>query len=206
MQTSFLSLSLFYNTFADGMAAYDLVNTALIQEELAWVERAKRNPEHFHYLYEKYARVIFYFIFRRTNEAEIAEDLTSQTFLKALEKIHTFQDRGVPFSAWLYKIATNEVNLYYRKHQTNPVVSLEETFAHRLADDNPENITEESLQELANVLADLDSNDLLLLQLRFYEDKSFKEIAFILDIQEATAKMRLYRLLEKLKEKLKKNV
>ncbi len=188
------------------MAAYDLVNTALIQEELAWVERAKRNPEHFQYLYEKYAQAIFYFVFRRTNEAEVAEDITSQTFLKALEKLHTFQDRGVPFSAWLYKIATNEVNLYYRKSQTIPVISLEETFAHRLADESPENVNEEALAELAKVLSDLDQDDLLLLQLRFYEEKSFKEIAFILEIQEATAKMRVYRLLERLKEQLKKNV
>lgn len=169
-------------------------------EEFAIIEQAKQNSAYFQPLYEKYAETIFYFLYRRTNDEELAADLTSQTFLKAIENIKKFQPRGVPLVAWLYRIAANEANAHFRKSKTNPTFSLEAIFAHRIAEESANEMTEERLEKLANCLSIMEDADILLLQLRFYEEKSFKEMGFILEISEANAKMRLYRLLEKLKK------
>jgi RNA polymerase sigma-70 factor, ECF subfamily len=169
-------------------------------EEITLIEKAKKNPAFFQPLYEKYAETIFYFLYRRTNDEELAADLTSQTFLKALENLHKFKHIGLPLVAWLYRIASNEANTHFRKSKTTPTFSLEALFAHRIAEETADSMTEERLTKLAVCLSELAEADMLLLQLRFYEEKSFKEIGFILDITEANAKMKLYRLLEKLKK------
>lgn len=171
-------------------------------EEFALIERAKHEPAYFQAIYEKYVDTIFNFLYRRTNDEMVADDLCSQTFLKAMENLAKFQNRGVPIVAWLYRIASNEANMYFRKSKTSPTFSLESIFAHRLAEEQPDQMTDEKLQKLALCMEQLDNEDVLLLQLRFYEEKSFKEISFILDTSEATAKMRTYRLLEKMKNKM----
>ncbi len=171
-------------------------------EELAIITAAQKQSAAFHPLYEKYAETIFYFLYRRTHDEDLAADLTSQTFLKALENIKKFQPRGVPFVAWLYRIAANEANAHFRQSKTTPKLSLESIFAHRIAEETADSMTEEKLAQLATCLSTLNDADLLLIQLRFYEEKSFKDIGFILDISEANAKMRLYRLLDKLKKML----
>ncbi len=171
-------------------------------EEFALIERAKSNPVYFKNIYDKYAETIFNFIYRRTNDEDLAADLCSQTFLKAMENLNKFQNRGIPIIAWLYRIASNETNIYFRKSKTTPVFSLETIFAHRIAEEEPEQMTTERLQKLAFCMETLEQNDILLLQLRFYEDKSFKEIAYILETTEASSKMRLYRLLEKMKKNM----
>ncbi len=172
-------------------------------EEFALIEKAKQEPAYFQAIYEKYADTIFNFLYRRTNDEMLAADLCSQTFLKAMENLKKFQNKGVPIIAWLYRIASNEANMYFRKAKINPTFNLETTFAHRLAEEEPDQMTEYKLQHLAKCMEQLNDDDVLLLQLRFYEDKSFKEMAFILDIAEATAKMRIYRLLERMKNKMK---
>jgi RNA polymerase sigma-70 factor (ECF subfamily) len=178
------------------------VLTLVENEEFALIERAKHNPIYFQSIYDKYAEIIFNFIYRRTNDEDVAADLCSQTFLKAMENLPKFQNRGIPIIAWLYRIASNETNMHFRKSKLTPVFSLETIFAHRIAEESPEEMTAEKLQKLAVCMEKLEENDVLLLQLRFYEDKSFREIAYILDTTEATAKMRLYRLLEKMKKNM----
>jgi RNA polymerase sigma-70 factor (ECF subfamily) len=169
-------------------------------EEFALIERAKDNPIYFQSVYDKYAETIFHFIYRRTNDEDIAADLCSQTFLKAIENLKKFENRGIPIIAWLYRIASNEMNMYFRKSKKTPTFSLETIFAHRIAEEEPEQMTEYKLQKLAACMEKLAEEDVILLQLRFYEEKSFKEIAFIIDASEASTKMRLYRLLEKMKK------
>ncbi|MDX1627179.1 MAG: sigma factor, partial [Fulvivirga sp.] len=85
----------------------------MTEEEIAreneWVEEAKRDPQAFGKLYDRYFEGIFQFILRRTDDESLTADLCSQTFLKALQHIKKYEHRGVPFSAWLYRIASNEV-------------------------------------------------------------------------------------------------
>ncbi|MES1181393.1 MAG: sigma factor, partial [Flavobacterium sp.] len=78
-----------------------------IRREQLIVERSKRNPKDFAELYEKYFDRIYYFILRQTDDEETAGDLTSQTFVNVLNNLSKYEFRGLPFSAWLYKIASN---------------------------------------------------------------------------------------------------
>lgn len=168
--------------------------------EQQWVDKAKKNPKHFAWLYDKYFEIIFQFIFRRIDDEALTADLTSQTFLKALQNIKKYEFRGVPFSAWLYRIAANEVNKYYRDHRKCMIFSLEQDIVLKwIADKEDGTPDEEMIQLVMKYLNELDSEDISILELRFFEDKGFKEIAYILDIKESAAKMRTYRALNKLK-------
>jgi RNA polymerase sigma-70 factor (ECF subfamily) len=179
-------------------------NTEQIAEERLWIEAAKKNPQHFNKLYEKYFEDIFHFIFRRVNDEDVAADICSKAFLKALNNLKKYEFRGLPFSAWLYRIASNEVNRHYRETSKTVTFSLEEPIIKQLIDTEDDDLKEERLEMLTKYLEKINTKEMVILQLRFFEDKSFKEIAYILEISESGAKMRLYRTLEKLKSFFKK--
>ena len=171
-----------------------------LHQELEIIERSKKDPKAFGQLYEKYFDRIFYFILRQTDDEEIAGDLCAQTFVNALSHLSAYEHRGYPFSAWLYKIAGNEVNKFYRKRKQKKVFSIEEVRIKELMDQTEETWDEEMIQRLINFMKDLPTDMLQVLELRFFEDKDFKEIAYILDITESGAKMRTYRALDKLRK------
>jgi RNA polymerase sigma-70 factor, ECF subfamily len=167
-----------------------------IRAEYAILERSQRDPNAFGLLYKKYFDKIFYFIYRQTDNEELTADLCSQAFLNALKNVNKYEFRGIPVSAWFYKIASNEVNKYYRKRKSIKIFSLEEVRVRELFEQVNDEWDEEIIQQLLNYLKDLPTEMLEVLQLRFFEDKDFREIAFILDITESGAKMRTYRALD----------
>lgn len=179
------------------------MSEAEILQEYAILDRSKKNPQAFGELYEKYFDRIFNFIYRQTDDEDLTADLCSQTFLSALKNVDRYQFRGVPFSAWLYKIASNEVNKHYRKQKNTKVFSIEEVRVRELIEQANENYDEEVIQRLMEYLRDLPTDMLQVLELRFFEDKDFKEIAFILEITESGAKMRTYRALDRLRKNFK---
>ncbi len=172
-----------------------------IVAEQKLVYAAQQDEQAFGKLYDRYYEGIFGFVYRRTGHEELTADLTSQVFLKALQNIKKYEYRGLPFSAWLYRIASNEVNRYYRKHHKTMVFSLEEGRVAELIEEAEES-SEEKISLLMECLKGLPTSVIEVLELRFFEDKSFKEIAFILEITESGAKMRTYRALEKLRQHL----
>ena len=172
-----------------------------IRLEYEVIERSKADPRAFGVLYEKYFDRIFNFIYRQTDDEELTGDLCSQTFMQALKNVSKYQFRGIPVSAWFYKIASNEVNKYYRKRNQVKVFSIEESRIRELMDLADEEYDEEIIERLLNFMKDLPTDMLEVLELRFFEDKDFKEIAFILDITESGAKMRVYRALDRLRKK-----
>ena len=174
-----------------------------IRKENEIVERSRRDPKAFGELYETYFDRIYYYLLRQTDDDDTAGDLCSQTFVNALNHLQKYEFRGVPFSAWLYKIATNEVNKFYRKNKGKKIFSIEELKVRELVErSDPQGAEwdEEIIQRLLSYLRDLPTDMLRVLELRFFEDKDFKEIAFILDISESGAKMRTYRALDKLRK------
>ena len=176
------------------------MSEAEIKEEYIVLERSKKDSRAFGELYEKYFDRIFNFIYRQTDDEDLTADLCSQTFLNVLKNVGRYQFRGVPFSAWLYKIATNEVNKFYRKRKNTKVFSIEELRVRELMEQANEDWDEELIQELLRYLNKLPTDMLEVLHLRFFEDKDFKEISFILDISESGAKMRTYRALDRLRK------
>lgn len=176
------------------------MSEAEIREELLILERARKDAREFGALYEKYFDRIFYFVLRQVDDEELAGDLCSQTFVNALNHLPRYEFRGLPFSAWLYRIATNEVNKHYRKTKGKRVFSLEEAKVKELAERTDDGWDEDLIQRLLNYMKDLPTDMLQVLELRFFEDKDFKEIAFILEMTESGAKMRTYRALDKLRK------
>lgn len=173
------------------------------------VQAAQADPRAFKPLYQRYYEPIFRFIYRRCEDEATAADICSQVFLKALKKLKTYEFRGLPFSAWLYRIASNEVTMFYRQQKRERTVSADTSIYHELVDedsihvdDTPE---EESLEQmLRSALQSLKPEELSLIELRFFEQRPFAEIADILGISEANAKMRTYRILDRLRKKMPK--
>ena len=99
-----------------------------INEDLYWIKQAKQRPEDFRPLYEKYHGRIYIFIYNRMNDKELAKDVTSQVFVKAIKHIASFVDKGYPFSSWLYRIAKNEVYQHFRDNPSDRFVHIESKF------------------------------------------------------------------------------
>ncbi len=175
-----------------------------LAEELRQIEAAKADPARFDVLYEKYYKVVFVFVFRRTGNEELTADLVSNTFLKGMLVLPKYQFKGVPYSALLFRIALNEVNMYFRKTKKDRVVSLEQVHLGALVDEAGENDSEANRKLVLALLAHLSADDMQLIELRFFEKRSFAEVGGILGITENNAKVKTYRILDKLKAILKK--
>lgn len=180
------------------------VSQQAMEAEWLEIQAAQRDPAMFRPLYNRYFEPVFRFIFRRTADESLAADLCSQVFLKALQRIGSYTFQGVPFSAWLFRIASNEVAQHYRQAQKNRVVSIEETTFTDVIEELHEPDTEQLRQALIEVLDQLKEADLQLIELRFFERLPFKEIASILGITESNAKVKTYRILERMKKKISK--
>ena len=174
--------------------------------EAEWLEgqAAQRDPVMFRPLYNRYFDPIFRFIYRRTADEMLTADLCSQVFLKAMQRLDAYTYQGVPFSAWLFRIASNEVSQHYRQHQKNRVVSVEEASFADVMDELHEPDNEQLRQAMILALDQLKESDLQLIEMRFFERLPFKEIADILGITESNAKVKTYRILERMKKQIKK--
>jgi RNA polymerase sigma-70 factor (ECF subfamily) len=171
-----------------------------MRQEQEQVELARRDVEHFRPLYNKYYERIFLFVWQRVDDEESAHDVTSQVFLKALTNLHKYQFRGVPFASWLYRIAQSEVYNAYRKLKVQPTVQMDSAGIKDMQDEMEEDVLGPYLPILSESISELPEDDISLIQMRFFEKRAFKEIAEILDITENNAKVKTYRILEKLKK------
>jgi len=183
-----------------------------LSEEKKLVRQAQKSPDAFAKLYDLYHPRIFGYILRRTANLETAQDITSETFLKVLGKLWQFRWRNVSFSSWLYKIASNEVNQYFRKAEYRKSVSLEELQERGLellSSHDPESELIEAQEKLKQHQDFLEIREKIVrlpakyqevIALRFFEKKQIKEIAEILGKREGTIKSLLHRAVEKLRE------
>jgi len=171
-----------------------------LKEELEWIQRAKSNPEDFAPLYRKYHEQIFRYIYQRMNDEETAFDITSQVFLKAIRKIHTYEFRGFPFASWLYRIAKSELYQSFRDNKTDRIVNIDSVQIAEFIEEFDQDESEENKQRLIASLAKMKEEDMQLIELRFFEHRSFREIGDILEITENNAKVKCFRSLKKLKQ------
>ncbi len=95
------------------------------EDEAVLVERARMEPAAFGQLYERYVDRIYSYIYYRVGNVQDAEDLTARTFYRALDKLNTYEDRGLPFSAWLFRIAHNLVANWHRDRSKRRFLPIE---------------------------------------------------------------------------------
>ena len=120
-----------------------------------------------------------------------------------MRNLKKYKYKGVPFSAWLYRIASNEVNRHYHQSNRKLVFYFEATKFENLIEQNIETDEKLDIDYIIRQMHSMNESDIEVLELRFFENKSFTEIAFITDVKEANAKMRTYRAIEKLRKLLK---
>lgn len=177
-----------------------------ITEEAHYVALTKKDVKHFYYFYDKYYDRIFSFIYRRTADENTTADIASNVFFKALENISKFELGKIPFSAYLYRIAINETAQYFRDNSKQRFVSIDNvTDIDDLFDNENGGYSEEELKMLESTLKKLNTEEIEYIEMRFFERKSFKTIADIKDITENNAKVKTYRILDKLKAMILKS-
>lgn len=155
------------------------------------------DPIAFGKIYERYYNGVYKYICYRVGDQELAEDLTMEVFVKGLEAIDTFTFRGIPFSAWLYRIASNLVIDYFRRQPTQPTVALED----KLLTDNEVQVHLESQfahQVLREAMAELTDDQQQVIILKFVDGLTNTEVAQVLGKTEGAIKSLQHRALASL--------
>lgn len=185
-----------------------------VDEERLLLLGIKRDLKNFGILFDTWYKPIFNYIFRRVADYDSSRDIASETFLKAYLNINSFTWKRISISSWLYRIATNEINLYYRKAKNYPV-SLDKLLNTSMFDrPEPEDyLTEKELfdkelnlhikfLEVQKNLTKLDLKYQEVLSLRYFEKKTIIEIGDILNKKEGTVKSLLSRGINKLRDSI----
>jgi RNA polymerase sigma-70 factor (ECF subfamily) len=168
-------------------------------EERQLVARAKEDPSAFGALYELHFQRMYRFVYSRVQDRAVAEDVTSEVFMKALRSIGRYQDTGRPFSAWLYQIAVNAVADRYRgqrptddideQYQLSDGTSLEETAARR-----------DEIRRIWRLIEDLPDQQRTALVLKFQEDMKIEDIAVAMGKSPGAVKLLVHRGVTRLRQ------
>lgn len=162
-------------------------------DERLLVEAAQRDPARFADLYTRNFHVVYAYVARRTASREEAEDLTSEVFHQALANIKRFEWRGVPFAAWLIRIAANAISDRWRSRSRESADPL----ADEPSDESMSGI--EHRAALYQLVDTLPADQRRVIVMRFAEQKSIREIAQELKRTEGAIKQLQFRALEKLR-------
>ena len=160
-----------------------------MQDEKSLVRRAQqRDEEAFAQLYEGHFDKIYRYVTLRIGDQTEAEDLTQQVFVKALQSISSFRWKGIPFSAWLFRIAHNQVVDYFRKKKKYATAPLNESLAG--SDINPQLALERKLdiEQLLLATKRLTEAQREVISLRFASELSIAQVAKIMDKSEGAVK------------------
>lgn len=166
------------------------------EDERSLVEAARRDPARFAELYEIHFELIYAYIVRRVRDRDVAEDLTSEVFQKALANLGSFEWRGAPFAAWLIRIAANAI------------ADQSKRAARESGSPGPEPASEPDMEAIENraqlfrLVQDLPADQKLVIYGRFVEQHSIREIAEQLGRSEGAVKQLQFRALQNLREQM----
>ncbi|MHB1133653.1 MAG: sigma-70 family RNA polymerase sigma factor [Chloroflexota bacterium] len=167
------------------------------------VELARSDAEAFGELYERHVKRVYNYVYYRTSRHHEAEDLTARTFTQALAHLPRYRQQGVPFHAWLLRIAHNLVANWYRDNK-RIILPLEEASEVRSRGDDPEEKAEsrEERKALLAAVAQLPADRQQLILLRFSHGLRASEIAVVMGRSEGAVKALLHRTLDGLHKNL----
>lgn len=173
-----------------------------LEAERKLVEAARSSPVAFGALYERYVDQIYAYVFHRVGDRTLAEDIVAETFHRALENIQSFEWRGVAFSAWLYRIASNAIAARFRRE---PAMSGDEELETVLEPEPGPEMAVAQIEAKAELLAAvraLPDDQQQVIVLRFGQELRNKEIARIMQRSEGAVKALLHRAITALHRRL----
>lgn len=175
---------------------------SLLREyERQMVEAAREDPVAFGVLYERHVDAIYVYALNRVRDRAVAEEVVAETFHRALANLDRYEWRGVPFSSWLYRIASNVIAARYRHEAPLPIEA-----ASHVEDDEigPEQsvLARERQGELRAAVAELPPEQQQAVILRYGQNLRNKEIAYIMGRSEGAVKQLLHRAMLGLQRRL----
>jgi len=178
-----------------------------LNDDAGLVAAAKSDPEAFGALYERYVKKIYNYLYYRTGNAHDAEDLTERVFQRAMVNLDGYTSRGLPFSAWLYRIAHNLVANWHRDQGRRQMVPLNEVGPQDMAalrTEAPETLAEthEEQASLLQVIRQMPGERQQLLILKFVDHLSNAEIGVVMHRSEGAVKSLYHRTLLALRDEL----
>jgi RNA polymerase sigma-70 factor (ECF subfamily) len=181
----------------------DLPETEYKEEDVLALA-SKGDKDAFGMLYERYTERIFNYVYYRTGNVHDAEDLTARVFQRAMNHIHNYTDRGVPFSAWLYRIAHNLVANWHRDRSRKQEIPIDDLPVLPAKGDHPETalVRTEEQDALLRLIRRLPPERQNLLILKFVENMSNAEIGQIMGRSEGAVKSLYHRTLLALRDEI----
>jgi RNA polymerase sigma-70 factor (ECF subfamily) len=172
------------------------------EDDQSLARRARTEREAFGILYERHVTAIYRYVYYRVGSQEDTEDLTARVFARALKHIRNYNDRGVPFTAWLYRIAHNVVANHHRDKSRHPAVPLDEVeiFAGHDEDHDQRIDGERERDKLLRAIRILPEERQHLIVLKFVEQMQNAEIGQIMNRSEGAIKSLYHRTLLQLRE------
>ncbi len=180
-----------------------------MENELEVIAHAQKDPEMFGRLYDTYYQPIFGFMYNRTGNAEVAKDLTSETFFQALKNLHKYKPReGSKFKSWLFAIGVAQVGNYFRSRSKVLEVSTDEApelvdrdefrpdIAYQMGEDVGE--LKQQVELLHRVMKQLNQKQQTILTLRYFSHMTVPEIASTMDMKQGTIKSHIHRAIKKM--------
>lgn len=166
-----------------------------LEKEAELITQARADTQAFHALYEHYLPQVYRYVYYRVGSKEETEDIVSQTFLQALEHLKSYQQRGISFSHWLYRIAGHI--LYHHHRRRKKESSMPDTGWEV-------GVTDEQLEQLdlLKALQALPDTQQQVLTLRYIQDFSIKDVARVMKLSEGAVKQLTHRAVRTLRERI----
>ncbi|MCP4571374.1 MAG: RNA polymerase sigma factor [bacterium] len=176
--------------------------------EKRWLLAAKIDPEKFLLFYEKYRPRIYRFVLLKTQNEDVAEDLTAEIFLLAQKGLWKFRWQGVTFGGWLYRIAVNLVRHQHRSQVRQGLVDLESVPEIRADTTHPLSglIDDENRRAVQEAVLDLEETTATIFLLHYWQERTTEEIALIVEMPVGTVRTRLRRGRDELHRILRKRL
>lgn len=182
------------------------MTSALEKIDTKIVESAKTDSQAFATLYDFYFPKVYAFVMSKVGSREWAEDIVSDVFLRVLENLSKYEDRGHGFTAWLFTVARNVIFDFYNKNRRQDTLPLDEGIQIKdhtnLGAPHLEAEINELKEKVKAVMDKLPERELSILQLRFFAGLTNREIALVLNISESNVGIILFRVLRKIKPDL----
>lgn len=168
-------------------------------DEKEIIIKVQRGELSFEIIYNNYFVSVFKYVFNRIGDKELTQDIVADVFVKVYQNMNKYQDRGYSFISWVYRIAHNEIMNYYRRSKKSYFIGITEVAISSIEEEFEFDMNEDETSKVNAIFNQLKEEDAEYLRMRFFEGLSFKEIADFFKTKESAAKMKFYRLLDKIR-------